>query len=842
MRPPLLRLIGLPLVLLIPAAPQAQQITVAEGSVRDSLSGTPLPYASVVFEDSSQGTATDSEGSFHLQSRQGYARLTVRLLGYETKTVPLQPGAVNRVEVLLPPVAYELEHIVVRPGRERYTRRNNPAVELIRNVIEHKQQNRIEAQNEYKVEVYEKLSLALDYPSYIERSRRMKPFAGLKNYVDTSEFTGKPVLTLSIRESLADRYYRKTPRQEKQTVRASRRQGIDRTLDESGTISENLKEIFRDVNLFDNDVALMINRFVSPLSSVLATAYYKYYLLDTLHVAGEPCVSLAFAPFNSQSYGFTGVLYITLDGSYAVKKAQLNAPRHIHLNWVNKLRIEQEFARTDSGTWALSLEHTYATFAPVPGTPQLYAHRLRSFKGYNFAPGAAEPELPPDSFRREYRHIPLPEKEDELPNLLAELKRIPPYNAGIKTFEILVSDHVPTHPDKERSRFDFGPLSSTFSSNYVEGFRMRAGGMTTANLHPQWMASGYIAYGWKDRRPKYRAGLIYNFAPRIYHEKEFPVHYLSLTHRYDMDVPGRRFLFTDNDHLALSFSAGAPVTRMQYLRTTELQYEKEWLNHLSLLLWAKHEYSEAAGALEYLRYEPDGNLLPTPGFTTSEAGIRLRYAPGEKAYNSRKGRHTVFNLSKDAPVFTLSHRTGLGGIFGDYRYHHTEAGFGKRFWLSSFGHIDAVWKAGYLWNRVPFPLLILPSANPSLSIQAETFAMMRPMEFVADRYTSFFLTYYMKGWILNRIPLVRRLALREVLSISGLYGSLYDKNNPQQNPEGLFAFPDGTKPLGATPYLEASVGLDNIFRILRIDYYRRLSPPNPGISPHGFRIAMRFTF
>jgi hypothetical protein len=825
---------ALSLALWTPEILRAQRAGVVEGNVRDSLTGNPLPYASVFFEASSQGTATDLEGDFLLTGSQAYTRLTVRALGYETKTIPLDLHAANPLHILLAPTSYRLENVVVRPGKERYRRRNNPAVDLLRKVIARKDQNHVGAQNEYSVEVYEKLSLALDYT--------------LKNYTDTSIFTGKPILWLSVRESVAEQYYRKNPHEEKIVVRASRQQGIDRTLDESGTISGNLKEIFPHVDIFSNDIALMINRFVSPLSSTLATASYKYYLLDTLDVDGEPCVSLAFAPFNPQGYAFSGILYITLDGSYALRKAQLNAPRNIQLNWVDRLRIEQDFARTGGGTWALSAENIYATFSPMPRAPQLYAHRLRSFGRYNVAPGASLPPPPDDAtaaapFRWEDSPVPLSEKEKQLPALLDELKKIKAFNVGVKMGEILISDYISTHPRKEESRFDFGPMSSTFSSNYVEGFRARTGGMTTANLHPHLMLAGYMAYGQKDRLPKYQAVATWNFAPRKYHGKEFPMHYLSLEHTSDTEVPGRHFLFTGSDHIALSFGAGQPVSRMQYIRRTALRYEKEWLSHLSVSLWAKREYNEAAGALVYRRLAPDGSAPVIKGFRITEAGLRLRYAPGEKAYNSRKGRQTVFNLSKDAPIFTLSHQTGLGIGGGEYRYHHTGAGLEKRFWLSSFGHIDAIWRAGYLWSRVPFPLLIIPNANPSPGIQAETFAMMRPLEFVADRHLSFFLTYYLKGWILSRLPLVRRLALREVVSVNGMYGSLSGRNNPQRNPEGLFAFPSGTIPLGATPYMEASIGLDNIFRILRIDYYRRLTyRDNPGAPRQGFRFALRFSF
>ena len=809
---------------------RAQHAGVAEGTVSDALTGLPLPYASVLFDGSAEGTATDEQGAFHLPNRQGYPRLTVRALGYETQTIPLTPGSVQNLHIRLEPATYQLANIVVRPRKERYSRRNNPALELMRKVIDNKELNRIEAQNEYSVQVYQKLSLALDYV--------------LNNFTDTSAFTGKPILWLSVRESVAEHYFRKNPHRETTTVTASRQQGIDQTLDESGTISENLKEIFRDVNIFHNDIALMINRFVSPLSSSLATVYYKYYILDTLQVGGETCANVAFAPFNSESYGFSGLLYITLDGHYAVRKAQLNAPRNIHLNWVDMLRIEQEFTPVDSGVRALTSENIYATFSPMPGTPQLYAHRMRSFNKYCFAPATMPaPPMPADSFQWENRPAPLSEKESRLPELLSELKKNTAFNVALKGFGILISDHVATHPDKEKSRFDFGPVSSTFSSNYVEGFRTRIGGMTTANLHPRLMMAGYLAFGQKDQRPKYRAGATYNFAPKAYHEKEFPMHYLSLAHTFDTDVPGRRFLAMSNDNLALSFGSGPPLTLMQYIRTTELRYEQEWRNNLSVSLWIKREYNQAAGLLAYLRYAPDGSSRAIAGFHTSEAGLRLRYAPGERAYNSRKGRHTVFNLSKDAPVFTLFHRAGFGGFSGDYPYRHTGAGVEKRFWLSSFGHIDAIWRGGYLSGRLPFPLLIIPDANPSPTIQAETFAMMRPLEFVADGYLSVFLTYYLKGWILNRLPLVRRLALREVLSINGIYGSLSERNNPQSNPEGLFAFPSGTTPLAGTPYMEAGIGIENIFRILRIDYYWRLTHRNHSGAPRqGLRFALRFSF
>lgn len=837
----------------------AQSFTSASGIVKDSITGEPLPFVSVYFDGSTIGAMTDDNGTFTLQNNQGYTKLAAASLGYDTKFIDLKPGKKNdNLEVLLKPTAFEISEVVVKPKREKYTRKDNPAVELIKKVIAHKNDNRIEAKPEYQTEVYEKLSLSLDnFNPNLDKNKFLKKFKFIKNYLDTSEFNGKPILTVSVRENLSDFYYRKSPKAEKTIVRAKRMQGIDKTLDDGGGITSNLEEIFKSINIFDNNIPILLNRFVSPLSSTLATTYYHYYIMDTLDVGGDKCVDLAFVPANSESYGFTGRLYITLDGNYAVKKVLLNTPANINLNWVDKLRIEQEFKQMPDSTWVLDQENTFVNFYVVKGTQQLYAHQLRNYDNYNFNVQNADsvfgllgalhvlPEATaqPDTFWTHNRPIPLKEKEDALKDLLGQLRKVPAFNAIIKTAEILITGYIPTANDKKVTKFDFGPMNTTFSANHLEGFRMRVGGMTTANLNPYWFASGYLAYGTNDRKIKYNLKLTHSFTKKEYHESENPVNNLSFIQEYDVYTPGQDFLFTSKDNIFVAWKVGEPVTKMQYIRKSVLQYEKEWLNGLTWKSWIMNQNNEAAGTLQYIKRDESGNLYHIKDFTTSEIGTQLRFAPGERAYNGRSGKESVFNLSKDAPVFKLSHQLGIKGVLGgDYNYNHTEISAEKRIWLSSFGHIDAQIKAGKVWDKVPFPLLILPNTNQSITIQPEAFHMMNALEFVTDQYVSFNATYYLKGWILNRIPGIKWLRLREVLSFNMIYGGLTDKNNPTLTP-GLFLLPDGTQPLGSTPYMECSVGLENIFKILRIDYYRRLTYlDHPDIKKGGIRIALRFTF
>ena len=837
----------------------AQSFTSASGIVKDSITGEPLPFVSVYFDGSTIGAMTDDNGTFTLQNNQGYTKLAAASLGYDTKFIDLKPGKKNdNLELLLKPTAFEISEVVVKPKREKYTRKDNPAVELIKKVIAHKNDNRIEAKPEYQTEVYEKLSLSLDnFNPNVDKKRLREKVKFIKNELDAAEFNGKPILTVAVRENLADFYYRKSPKAEKMIVRAKRMQGIDKTLDDGGGITSNLEEIFKSINIFDNNIPILLNRFVSPLSSTLATTYYHYYIMDTLDVGGDKCVDLAFVPANSESYGFTGRLYITLDGNYAVKKVLLNTPANINLNWVDKLRIEQEFKQMPDSTWVLDQENTFVNFYVVKGTQQLYAHQLRNYDNYNFNVQNADsvfgllgalhvlPEatVQPDTFWIHNRPIPLKEKEDALKDLLGQLRKVPAFNAIIKTAEILITGYIPTANDKKVTKFDFGPMNTTFSANHLEGFRMRVGGMTTANLNPYWFASGYLAYGTNDRKIKYNLKLTHSFTKKEYHEGENPVNNLSFIQEYDVYTPGQDFLFTSKDNIFVAWKVGEPVTKMQYIRKSVLQYEKEWLNGLTWKSWIMNQNNEAAGTLQYIKRDESGNLYHIKDFTTSEIGTQLRFAPGERAYNGRSGKESVFNLSKDAPVFKLSHQLGIKGVLGgDYNYNHTEISAEKRIWLSSFGHIDAQVKAGKVWDKVPFPLLILPNTNQSITIQPEAFHMMNALEFVTDQYVSFNATYYLKGWILNRIPGIKWLRLREVLSFNMIYGGLTDKNNPTLTP-GLFLLPDGTQPLGSTPYMECSVGLENIFKILRIDYYRRLTYlDHPDIKKGGIRIALRFTF
>jgi hypothetical protein len=746
-------------------------------------------------------------------------------------------------------MTYELPEIVIRSKPKKYSRTNSPAVEIIRRAIEHKDDNRLENRDKYRVEIYEKLVLSIDeFAPEADKNSFVKKFPFLSKYIDTSAFSEKPVVNVSLREKIYSEYHSKEPEVHIRRLTAKRHAGLDKTFDENEALSFNIDELFKGIDVFDNDITILLNRFVSPLSSLLAVYYYEYRIVDTAVVDGRQYVNIDYRPANSRSYGFRGRLQIALDGTWSVARISLTVPENINLNWVDGMRIEQVFNHSPEGTQLMASEDIYARFRPYKGAPPLQAHLSHRFYDYDFESCAPPSD---DSLQsvyqddwRQLRREPLPRQEQNIDSLMIELTANRAYRRMNRILEILISGYIPTRCDRSQSKFDFGPIASTFSSNTLEGARFRLGGMTTARLHSHLFANGYVAYGLKDERLKYRGRMIYSFESRNVHPQERPVHNLSFTHQYDVFIPGGNSLFDDGDNVFNSLKTGIRETQMQYVRTSEIRYEKDFRRNFSIGAWLQHKHSLAAGNLHYLKYQSDGTFVELAGYTTASTGIQLRYAPGEKFYSGRSGKNSTSNMAKDAPIFTLSHQISFRNVAGgDYSFNYTELRAEKRLWLSSFGHIDLVGKIGRIWDKAPFPLLYSPVTNQSFFIQPETFMMMRAMEFVADEYAALHATYFLKGWILNRIPLINRLKLREVASLNVVYGNLSDKNNPAISPTDLFRIPDETRMFGHSPYLEVSVGLDNIFRIVRLDYIYRLNYRNaPNISKSGFRMAFRFSF
>ena len=831
-----------------------------QGVVTDSLTNDPIPYLSVFYEGKGVGSITDNDGNYKVETRKGWNKLTFSAVGYVTKVVNIIPGVTKNLNVRMRPDDIMLDEVVVKPKREKYSRKNNPAVELMKKVIAHKKNNKLSENDYYQYNKYQKITMSLNdvTPEMLEKGMYKKmPF--LKDQIELCEETNKFILPISVDETASQKIYRKHPKSEKTIIKGMSSTGVNELFATGDMLSTVLKDVFTDVNIYDNDIRLLQYPFISPISSSDAISFYKFYIMDTTFVDKDKCFHLTFVPNNSQDFGFTGHLYVLADSSYTVKKCTMNLPKKSGVNFVDNMDIIQEFEQLPNGEWVLKTDDMIVEMTLMKIMQGFQIRRTTRYSDYAFdelpqqlfkRKGAeikeADAMMRGDDFWNQYRPVPLTQTESSMDMLVKRLEQMPGFKYVIFVLKAFIENFVETGTKDNPSKVDIGPVNTMISNNYIDGLRLRMSAQTTANLNPHLFFKGYYAYGFKDHRSKYMGEVEYSFNKKEYLPREFPKNSITFSYQYDVMSPTDKFLKTDKDNVFVSFKTST-VDQMSYVRNIALKYENETQFGLKTTVEVKHSTDEPTGGLAYITNDDQKTLVPE--IQTMEASLAFRYAPGETFVNTKQRRIPV---SFDAPVFTLSHTAGFKGVLGgEYNYNLTEIGLYKRFWFSSWGKIDMFVKGGAQWNKVPFPLLIMPAANLSYILQRETFNLINNMEFLNDRYASLDVSWDLNGKIFNRIPLLKKLKWREAIGFKMLYGHLTDKNNPMKHPgdSELFLFPtrDG-RPTSfvmdpKTPYMECSVGIHNIFKILHIDYVRRLNYlDHPDANKWGVRFMVMMTF
>lgn len=822
--------------------------------VVDSISGEPVPFTAIYVKNTTQGAMADEDGRAWLTINAPRTELEFSAMGYakRTETVGRQVAAIR---VMLVPAGHQLEEVTVRRRKEHYSKRNNPAVDFARRIRDADSITDPRRRDHYSFTRYERITLGLDKVDMEEKegdgksSRKPGKFDFVREHVDTSAVTGKPVLPLSVKEKVSQVIYRREPRSEKTYLLGVKAGGVDELADER-SMQTLMEDMFREIDLYDEDVNILQNRFVSPLSRI-APDFYKFYLTDTVDAPdGGRLIELSFAPRNPASFGFTGRLYVAEgDSTMFVRRVRMNVPPSINLNFVDHLQIIQEFEQAPNGARLKTLDDFDVELSIIKGTQGLYIHRTTAYKDHSFLPPEraelfdrlgdtfSDPAAyaRDDDFWKKERIVAASVNEDRIGQLMERLRGVKLYYYGEKILKIFFTGYVKTG---KNSKFDIGPVNTFISGNSIEGVRLRLGGTTTAALSPHWFAKGYAAYGTKDRKWKYGAELEYSFNRKRDHQREFPVHSIMVSEKYDVDQVGQHYLFTNPDNVFLSLKRMENVL-MTYRRQTRLDYTLELANNFSVKASANLERQEATTWVPFV----NSSGVVTPHYNETYFSVELRYAPGEKFFQTKTQRIPV-NL--DAPVFVLTHTYAPKGLFGaPFTVNKTEASFSKRFWLSAFGFVDFMVKGGHVWSRSPYLSLLIPNANLSYTIQPESFALMNPLEFINDSYVSWDMTYWANGAILNYIPLVKKLKLREAFAFRGWLGALSDKNNPLKSPD-LYLFPVSApyEPMHGKPYMEISAGIDNFFKCLRVDYVWRLTyrEGQPASSRSGLRIALHVTF
>lgn len=844
-------------LLVLSQAAGAQTIT---GVVVEEATGDTIPFPSVQYKKERIATSGNAYGRFSVKRING-EKLTFSAVGYQELTILIGPNTPSEMKITLKTDTKQLKGVMVKSKRSKYSRKNNPAVELMKRVIAAKKRTDLANHDYYQFNKYQKITFAINdiKPTELE-NEKLKKKKWLINQIETCPYNNKLILPLSVDETVTRNIYRKDPKTEKSIIMGQNTSGVNDLIETGDILNTVLKDVFTDVDLYDDQIRLLQYPFTSPIGKD-AISFYRFYIVDTVYVDRDKCFHLQFLPNNQQDFGFRGEIWILADSTLHVKRCNLTLPKKSDVNFVDNLQVIQEYTRLPEGEWALTtddmfVEMSIAKFlskAIVIRTTRMSDYAFdelpdKIFKGKAKVLHEANAMMRDEAFWDKYRSVELTKSEssmDAFINNLSQTKGFKYIIFGVKAF---IENFVETGSQNHPSKVDIGPINTLISSNFIDGVRTRISAQTTGNLNPHWFLSGYYARGWDSHKNYYKGELTYSFNKKEYLPREFPKRTLTFTSTYDVCSPSDKFMHTDKDNVftALKWTT---VDKMMFYNRQQLSFEREEEWGFRTTISLKTEENEACGKLLFKPLSMVGmeDAMNGPGkFRTTEARIELRYAPGETFINTKQRRLPV-NL--DAPVFTLSHTTGIKGFLGgDFDYNFTEASIYKRLWLNSWGKIDILAKGGIQWNKVPFPLLIMPAANLSYIISDETFNLINNMEFLNDRYASLDISWDLNGKLFNRIPLLKKLKWREWLGIKCLWGTLTDKNNPTLAANAgdgtLMEFPEGSYIMdNKRPYIELIAGIHNIFKIIHIQYVHRLNYNHlPTATKNGVRIMMRLTF
>lgn len=761
----------------------------------------------------------------------------------------------------------ELQEVTVKPKRQRYKRKGNPAVELMRKVIAAKGEHRLEKNDYVGYHKYQRITTALDNITQgMVDSMKILQRPIIRRQIEYCPQTEKYILPINYTETVTHHLWSKNPERKRDYVLGTNTEGITDLIPIGDNINTVIASIFSDVNIYDDVLTLFERKFTSPLSSKAAISFFQFFIEDTVEVNGLQAIQLNFVPQNPQDFGFSGRIWILNDSTYRVHKCLLNLPVRSSVNWISNLVIEQKFTDLPNGQRVLQTDDLFAELGILKKHRQVVLHRATNYTRIStdsipdiyFLPSDKRREgttnVEDSIFWTRHRVDTLSWGESGLKNMSQELHSKSRKNVLMYVLRSVVSNYFETGIKNDQSRFDIGPVMSMVSRNFIDGWRFRLGGQTTARIHPQLFFKGYAAYGLQSHNWYGMAEVEYSFLKKKNLPFEFPRHSIAAQFQSDVFSPADMMWQhgRDKDNVWTSFK-WQTIEHMMFQRQWQLRYEVETNNHLGIKVQWKNSRITPCGALFYQRL--DSSL---PAYThgddavahlnISEITLSLRWAPGEEIINSKQRRR---NVNHNNPVFAFAHTFGLKGVFGsDYRTNTTELTVYERIWLNSYGRIDLNLRAAIAWNKAPFPLLLMPVANNSYLITRDMFNMIHNMEFVNDRYLSLQAEWDLSGKLFNRIPLLKALKLREVVGFRMLYGHLTSKNNPALNPgdHDLFYMPSSegesiVHPMSHTPYMEFNIGIHNILKCIRIDYVRRLNYLGyPGVKKHGVRACLQFDF
>jgi len=801
------------------------QETRISGTITDAATGQPVPFVNVYFRNTTIGVTSDLNGKYSLTTTQPGDSIYVSSIGYLLQSAVVKKGVSQTIDFSLSESLTMLAEVQVRP-EERW-------IELLmRRVFRSKEQNNPDQIAYYQCEAYNKIQVDLNnFDENFKDRKIFKPIDFIFNNVDTSELNRKVFLPALITETLSEVYFRKTPQSTREYIRASQISGI-----ENQSLTQYLGGLFLNMNIYDNYINVFDKNFVSPVAN-FGLSTYEYDLEDTVLIEGKTCYQIRFEPKRKQELTFYGTLWIH-DTSFAVKKVEMRMAEDANFNWVNDFYISQTYEKFNGRYWALTNDYRLVDMNPFKAEAVkmlgIFGHRTTRYSNYIFdQPKSDEFYTTPsnviieqEAYERdrewwdENRPDTLKASEQMIYDMVDSVKSAPAFKYYEKVGNLLGTSYWMA------GKFEIGPLYKFLSFNSIEGLRLRFGGRTNYKFSRKFRLEGHVAYGTLDKEFKYGmdARYLVNKDPR---------RTIGLAFKYDMEQLGQDPNAFSEDNFFASFFRRSPADKLTMVREFKTFYEHEWFNGFSNAVRFIRRDVYAIGDAKFI-INDNGSQYIDNSLVSNEVQLYSRFAYRERFVYGAFDRSS---LGTKYPIVELLYGYGIPGFpDSDVEYHRLQLKVKHWFNIANIGWSKYILETGKIWGKLPYPFLKIHEGNETFFYYAESGNLMNYYEFISDTYASLYYTHHFDGLLLNRIPLMRKLQWREVVHGRAVWGSLTDENKAYSE------FPVNSGELNH-PYFEAGVGIENIFRLGRIDAIWRLNHlEKPDVSPFGIFISVYFSF
>ncbi len=801
------------LVFIIITVFQGWSQTRISGTVVDE-SDTPIPFANVIFLSSSEGTTTTENGSFYLTSTQDQPNVEFSYVGYQTLVLPLKKGNNLNLKIILKEMTESLGEVMIYQGKT--SKKNNPALDILRKIWENKRQNGVKKFNQYEYRKYEKLEFDLNkIDSALINSPIFNGMEFIFKDLDTNRVTGKTYLPIFLNEAISKVYGDKKSGKIKEELLGNKNSGFSN----NQLLISSVKDIYSEIDIYENYLKFFDKSFISPLSTT-GINNYNYVLTDSSFIGDKWCYKIRYYPRRKNELTFKGDFWVN-DTTWAVKKINLEMAEDANVNWVKGVYIEQEFDVLNDSIFLITRDFFQVDFSlrDKESARGIYGKRTVLYDEYVFdnkkplrfydtrvIDFKEEVYNRDDEFWKKNRLEDLNGDERGVYKMLDTLQTVKAFKRLYNLTTTLSTGYL------EFDGFDYGPIYTTLGFNDVEGWRLRGGGRTYFNQNDPWRIEGYGAYGFKDKQFKY------GIAGKFLLDKKMRI-IVSAGNRRDIEQLGTSLTNT-TDVLGRSLASSSLINvgdndKLSSINLSVVSLEIEPIKNFTFRLAGSYRILKPASPTFNLDFYTDETLTQIDSeINQTEISTIFTYTPGRETTGFGVDRNII--NGGDFPTLFLNYSLGVKDIFeSDFNYKKIQFFYNQPLLVGGFGKANVSIEAGKTFGEVPLGLLSVVPGNQTYFALYNTFPLLNFYEFVTDTYAAAHLEHNFNGRLFSRIPLLRDLNLREIIGVRGVYGEISEENKSLDASGLPLIAPD------SDPYWEYSVGVGNIFKFLRIDAHFR---------------------